>query len=92
MGETRKRELGLRAAFVAEQFMPFVDDHNPNLSQYFARVGARQNQRQTLGRLVGMGRLGHRKRSHRVWRIRLPATRAGCTCGPRGRATVQRGS
>ncbi|MGF6964678.1 hypothetical protein OKW43_001683 [Paraburkholderia sp. WC7.3g] len=56
MRETRERELRLRAAFVAEQFMPFVDDHEPHLSQYFARIGARQDQRQTLGRRDECGR------------------------------------
>lgn len=56
MRETRERELRLCATFVAEQFVPFIDDHEPYLRQYFARIGARQDQRQTLGRRDERGR------------------------------------
>ena len=48
--EARERELRLRAALVAEQLVPFIDDDMPHVREFFLRVGARQHQREAFGR------------------------------------------
>ena len=46
----RQRQLHLHAALAADQFVPFVDHHQLHAGQQLRRIGARQQQRQALGR------------------------------------------
>ena len=48
--QARHRELGLHAALVAHQFVPFVDDDHRQRIEQRLRIGAREQQRQRLGR------------------------------------------
>ena len=50
LAQPRQRQLHLHAALVAQQLVPLVDDHQLHVRQRVQRVGARQLQRQALGR------------------------------------------
>ena len=47
--EPRETELGQDPALIADQLVPFVDDDAAQVREGFARIGARQHQRQALG-------------------------------------------
>jgi hypothetical protein len=46
----RERELDLHAALAAQELVPFVDDDDGEVREALAPVGAREHQRQALGR------------------------------------------